>query len=40
MSPADLDDLTDSVFDAMVRRMIAEAQAIEKANAELNRVRR
>jgi hypothetical protein len=40
LSPADADSLPDLTWDAMVRRMVKEADAIEKANADTARLRR
>jgi hypothetical protein len=37
MNPSDTDGLTDEVWDAMVRRLVREAEAIEAANAKLSR---
>jgi hypothetical protein len=35
MSPTEVDNLPDATWDAMVRRMQAEAEAIRKANAKI-----
>lgn len=40
MSPADVDELPDATWDAMVRRMVTEAEAIQKANADTARLRK
>jgi hypothetical protein len=37
MSPEEVDALSDEMWDAMVRRMITEADAIRVANAKLAR---
>jgi hypothetical protein len=33
MTPTDAEDLDDTIWDALVRRMITEAEAIKRANA-------
>jgi len=40
MSPAEADGLPDVVWDAMVRRMVIEAEAITRTNAQLKNLKR
>ena len=40
MSPREAEDLPDVVWDSMVRRMVAEAEAIEKRNAQFAKLTR